>query len=531
MRRGNLHRVTGLTGLKIVDRIMNILKKVCLFFLAGNYASGQVLSIQLTESPTIEFLGKTGSFFVTAETNKGKDSFDHSLNINTYENKNLNLIHSVEINSRDHNDESECFLIDSIVYITQADLAGKYKKLLLRNFEFSDKPAADEALEIFNFNQYTEKRNLSSENYSFHTKVSTSGKKLLFIYENDYLPELDNEVKVRVLYGRDSLSDIKTLKIPYGCDISRTRSFLFDDSEEGEVLYVLVSLYDPANKKNKKVIHTKLFKFNLNTSKENVTEIPVGSDYSSCKMEFSNGKLLIAFLKKNDEATMLTGLKFVLVHDTLEFLSDLNFNESLSTKWKFYNKSLNPNWGTLNSGRSIYKIRSLEMVEQSNIVAIVEANQRESILKSSTPSSAAMSMPNFESGKSTFYAGDLLIAGVNITSDTQYLEAVKKNQEFERSTFLSYLLLDRGPKMQLLFSDKDEKKSDLVTSSYELNNYLISDTVVEGQVNDFTNDVLKNESKLRIQTGSYQKLSDNIFIIAATIKGNDSCLLKCKLND
>lgn len=508
---------------------MNILKKVCLFFLAGNYASGQVLSIQVTESPTIEFLGKTGIFLVTAETNKGKESFDHSLNINTYETNNLNLIHSVEINNRNHNDDSECFLIDSIVYITQADLEGKDKKFSYKNFVFSDKETGDDAIEIFNINQYKESRNLSSENYSFITKVSTSGKKLIFIYENDYIPKLQNEVKVRVLYGRDSLSDIKFLKIPFGCDLSRTRSFVFDDSGEGEVLNVLVSIYDNTNGKKRKIIHTKLFKFNLNSSEGNATEIPVGSDYSSCKMEFSKGKFLMAFLKKNNEATMLNGLKLVIVHDTVEFLSDLNFNEPLSTKWKFYNKSLNPNWGTLNSGRPIYKIRSLELIDQSKMVAIIEENQRD-IFRPSTPGSAAMSQPSFNNGKNIYYAGDLLITGVDIASNTQFLELVKKNQEFERSTFVSYLELDRGNKIQLVFSD-DENNSDLISNSYELNNYLISDTIVKGHVNDFTNNVLKSERKFRIQTRSYQKLSDDIFIIAATIRGNDSCLLKCKLND
>jgi hypothetical protein len=503
------------------------LKKLFLFFLISNCASAQILSYQQTELPSIEFLGKKGSSFITAESNRGKDSFSHSLNINTYDND-LHLKSSTPIGNKFQNDESACFLIDSLVYITFKESQNEKTKYSISKIVFPGGKISDTPTEIFTISEW-----YSSDN-SFITKPSTSGKKLLFVNEDHSRPKSNIQVRVRILYGGDSLSGIKTLNIPFAGGISDARGFVFNDSKE-EIIYAIVSVFDNTSKKKRAVIQTKLFEFNFRTSQEKSIDIPVGSDYSTCKLAFSNGKLVMAFLKRDKEESLLNGFKFALLDDTLSVLNDLNFNTPLSTKWKLYNKDLNPNWWTSYGGRNTYKIQNLELVNQEKILAVVEVNNRENVTGGAIMPGGGI---NFTApvvsigGEKVYYtAGDLLIAGADISSGSQFLGIVKKNQNFERSTFVSYLLLKRENKMQLIFSDEDESNTDPLSNYYKLSNYTISDSVSKGVVDDFTNNFFKQERKFRIQTKSSLKLSDDTFVIAATIKGKESYLLKCKLND
>lgn len=503
------------------------MKRLYLFFLTWNCASAQILSYQQTESPSIDFLGKTGSLFITAESNRGKDSFSHSLNINAYDND-LHLQSSIHVKNNYQNDESGYFLVDSLVYITLEESQNEKIKFLISTIVSPDGKIRDTPIEVFNIGQRF------SSDYSFITKASTSGKKLLFVNEDYSRPKSNDQVKVRMLYGGDSLSEIKTLNFSLIGANWDTRSYVFDDSED-EIVYVLVSVFDNASKKKRAVTQTKLFEFNLRTSQERSIDIPVGSDYATGKLAFNNGKLLMAFLKRNKEESSLTGFKFAILDDTLSVLNDLNFDTPLSTKWKFYNKDLNPKWWTSYSGRNTYKIQNLELLNQEKIVAFVEVNNRENVSGGALMPGNGMNnrAPIFiaGTGKVSYLAGDLLIAGADVSSGSQFLGIVKKNQNFERSTFVSYLLLRRENKIQLIFSDEDGSNSDPLSNYYKLNNYLISDSLAEGSVEDFTNNFFKQERKLRIQTKSSLKLNDDTFVIAATIKGKESYLLKFKIND
>ncbi len=515
----------------------NVIKFAFIFILIDSSASSQILAIQETNSPSVDFLGKYGPNFVVSESNKGKESLSHSLTISTYDDD-LKIVNSTDLKNIDYSD-NQCILIDSAVYVTQMELEGQQRKYFIRNIVIPGGINKESGTEIFSMNAYKENFKLQSESYEFFFRISASGKRVLFLYENDFKEKYKNEVKFRTFYGGDSLSDIKILKIPYSCKLSQTRGYVYNDLN-GEKVFILVSVFDKPSGRKKEVVRTILYEFNIETSHVREIDIPIDSDYGSCKITYCDGKLLLAFLTKDEDESAVTGFKFVVFDDSLLSLNALNLDTLLSTKWKFSYKLSTPTtntWDLLKGSRDTYRIRSLDLLGQSKIIAVVEKNNREVV-----SSGGGMPMANgtgmgfgggggFGSGKVTYMADDLLVTGFDILSGQLFTKEIKKKQQFDRSTYISFLLFKKGMNAQLLFTDTDEGNTDVFTSYYKVNSYLIGDSVIKVSENNFTNDMFKAERKYRFQTKSTLKLNDDTYVIAATVKGKESYLLKIKLSD
>lgn len=520
-----------------------------IFFWMITCVHAQILSTWKMGDTFIDFLGKSDSLFWIAGSSGG--AFSHSVNIECYD-FDLKLKKSISVRGA-NNENTQAVFLDSKILITNADIAHSNKIFSIQNVVLFNGENKVSAIEIFNINGWKEHVKLESESYDFFSRVSTTRKKILFVYENDFKKDYDNEIKVRVFYQNDSLSEIKSLKIPYSHELSKIENLVFYDSN-GDKVIALVTIYDIASRKKRKVVRTELIEFDLKNLGQRTVNVPIKSDYYSCKLAFRNGKIIMGFLKKDFESSSITGLKFAIFKDSLITYEDINFHDSLSIKkrWSFAKPFSRTSYGSMgiinwDGQRDLeswtadsYRFRGLELIGDEKILAIIEKNYGDAFSGSSAPlmpvgnpkpGTGALANGGVTGSSTVYIAEDILLTELDISNNYGFVQMIKKKQKFDSKVYLSYLLFMNSNKANLVFTDRDEDKEDLFTNFYKVNSYEISDSISQGSVYNFTNDFFKENRKYRFQTKSFVKISDDTFVIAATIKGSETYLVKIKIMD
>jgi hypothetical protein len=486
-----------------------------LFIYFCSYANARIIGSAKIDYSNIDFLGKSDSVFWIAQDNGNTFGFNHKVCVASYD-FNLNQKSSVILKLFPENDHF--IFLKSNILITDEDVQYSNKIFSIRNIIFSNGKINEKKIEVFNINGWKEHFKLESESYDFFTRVSISGNKVLFVYRNNYKDEYANEIKIRILYSIDSLSEIRTLKIPYSYSKSKISNFVFDDSD-GEKLFVLVTLFDTISLKRKKVSKTELMEYDLNTFESKINNLPFTSNYSSSKLLRVNGKTIIGLLTANEELSFLTGYRFILHGEKTDVDGSLDFIDSLSIK------------KNLLGAHDSYSLREMHLFKDAKIISILEKNYSTEGVSSSAPMTTigpGGSMQMGGGGASVFSAGDIYVSEYNLYNKTGFTYKIEKQQSFESPLFISYLLLTNDQSANLVFNKKDLDRSSLFSPAYKISNYRVTDSIKEDTGIIFPDPEFNS---CRLQTKSFIKLSDTAYIVAATLRKKNTYLIKLNLPD